>query len=160
MAKILIVEDDTFLSSIIKMRMEKNGFEVEQAFNGEEAIAHLKDGKPDLIVLDMIMPKMSGFEVLQIISTDPEFASIPVLVASNLGQDTDIEKAKSLGATDYFVKVRTPIDELDAMIKNILASRLGPDAIAAPAQAVAPEEVPAAVPQEAAPAEPDGSQPQ
>lgn len=119
--KILIIEDDRFLSSILKTRLEKEGFNVSQAFDGDEGIAFLKQNKPDLILLDIIMPKMSGFEVLQTISLDPELNSIPVMIASNLGQDSDIQKAKSLGAVDYYVKVRTSIDELAQMVKNLVS---------------------------------------
>lgn len=116
--KILIVEDDRFLSSIIKSRMERNGYLVEQAFDGEDGLTKLHDFKPDLVVLDLIMPKVSGFEFLERIANDPEFNNVPILIASNLGQESDIEKAKSLGAIDYYVKVRTSIDDLDNMIRN------------------------------------------
>ena len=119
--QILIIEDDRFLSSILKGRLEKEGFMVLQAYDGEEGLNVLRQGKPDLILLDLIMPKMSGFEVLQAISTDPELSSVPVMIASNLGQDSDIEKAKSLGAIDYYVKVRTSIDELAQIVKNIVS---------------------------------------
>jgi DNA-binding response OmpR family regulator len=118
--KILIIEDDRFLSSILKGRLEKEGFQVEQAFDGEEGLSALRAARPNLVLLDLIMPKKSGFEVLEAMSTDPELSSIPVIIASNLGQDSDIQKAKSLGAIDYFVKVRTSIDQLAAMIRNMI----------------------------------------
>jgi DNA-binding response OmpR family regulator len=120
-SQILIIEDDRFLSSILKGRLEKEGFTVLQAFDGEEGLSVLRQGRPDLILLDLIMPKMSGFEVLQAISSDPELNTIPVMIASNLGQDSDIQKAKELGAIDYYVKVRTSIDELAQIVKNIVA---------------------------------------
>lgn len=125
MPRILIVEDDRFLSSIVKGRMEKRGFTVEQAFDGQEGLEKLHEFKPDLIILDLIMPKVSGFEFLERVSTDPEFSGTPVLIASNLGQDSDIEKAKHLGAVDYYVKVRTSIDDLDKMIQNIVTQKAG-----------------------------------
>jgi DNA-binding response OmpR family regulator len=121
--QILIIEDDRFLSSILKGRLEKEGFTVLQAFDGEEGLSVLRQGRPDLILLDLIMPKMSGFEVLQAISSDPELNTIPVMIASNLGQDSDIQKAKELGAIDYYVKVRTSIDELAQIVKNIVARK-------------------------------------
>ena len=121
--KILIVEDDRFLSSIIKSRMEHDGFVVDQAFDGDEGVQKIKSFKPDLVILDIIMPKMSGFELMEHIITDPELAAIPIIVASNLGQEADVEKARSLGAADYYVKARTSIDDLENMIKNHLAKK-------------------------------------
>jgi len=118
--KVLIIEDDHFLSSILKSKLEKEGFEVHQAFDGDEGLAMLQNFKPNLILLDLIMPKLSGFDVLQQVSVDPELSQIPIMVASNLGQDSDIQKAKSLGAVDYYVKVRTSIDELAQLVKNVI----------------------------------------
>ena len=117
---ILIVEDDHFLSSILKSRLEKEGFAVLQAFDGDEALLMLKTVRPNVILLDIIMPKMSGFEVLEKVSSDPELSKIPVVIASNLGQDTDIEKAKALGASDYYVKVRTSLQDFIDMLKNVI----------------------------------------
>jgi DNA-binding response OmpR family regulator len=124
-SQILIIEDDRFLSSILKGRLEKEGFTVLQAFDGEEGLTVLRQNRPDLILLDLIMPKKSGFEVLQAIAADPELNTIPVMIASNLGQDSDIQKAKELGAIDYYVKVRTSIDELAQIVKNIVARQPG-----------------------------------
>lgn len=117
--KILIIEDDHFLSSLMKARLEKEGFMITQAFDGEEALNLLKQLEPDLIVLDLIMPKVSGFELLENISVDPQISRIPVMILSNLGQDSDIEKVKRLGAVDYFVKVKTSIDDLVNHVKEI-----------------------------------------
>jgi DNA-binding response OmpR family regulator len=103
--------------------MERNGFVVAQAYDGEEGLQKLREVKPHLVILDLIMPKVSGFEFLEQVSVDPEFNATPILIASNLGQDSDIEKARSLGATDYYVKVRTSIDDLDNMIKNTIAQK-------------------------------------
>ena len=117
---ILIIEDDHFLSSILKSRLEKDGFTVLQAFDGDEALELLKTARPTVILLDIIMPKVSGFEVLESIGADPELSQIPVVIASNLGQDTDIERAKALGARDYYVKVRTSLEDLTEMLKGII----------------------------------------
>lgn len=116
----MVIEDDPFLSSILKTRLEKDGFSVVQAFNGEEAMSKLKEMIPGLIILDLIMPKMSGFEVLQSISIDPQLNKIPVVVVSNLGQDGDVEKAKGFGAVDYFIKMRMSIDDLVVKIRDII----------------------------------------
>jgi len=116
----MVIEDDPFLSSILKARLEKDGFTVIQAFNGEEALTKLRENSPGLVILDLIMPKMSGFEVLQVISIDPQLNKIPVVVVSNLGQDGDVEKAKGFGAVDYFIKMRMSIDELIVKIRGII----------------------------------------
>lgn len=118
--KILIVEDDQFLSLILKGRLEKEGFVVLQAFDGQEGLDVLKRETPHLIILDLIMPRMSGFEFLEAVATDPQLSRIPIVVASNLGQESDIEKAKQFGVLDYYVKVRMSVDDLVNMLKNRL----------------------------------------
>ena len=120
MKTIMIIEDDKFLSSLMKARLEKDGFTIMQAFDGEEAIQGFKQRTPDLIILDLIMPKVTGFEVLQTISITPELQRVPVVILSNLAQDSDIEKARQLGAREYFVKVKVSIDDLVGRIKNLL----------------------------------------
>ena len=122
--KILVIEDDRFLSSLMKARLEKEGFSATQAFDGEEAYNFLKQNKPDLIIMDLIMPKVSGFELLENISVDPQISKIPVMILSNLGQESDIQKVKRLGATQYFVKVKTSIDDLVTKVKDILGSEV------------------------------------
>ncbi len=117
--KIMVIEDDRFLSSLIKARLEKDGFNILQAFDGEEAIKSLKQEQPDLIILDLIMPKVTGFEVLQMISITPGLSKVPVVILSNLAQDSDIEKARQLGAKEYFVKVKISIDDLIEKIKAL-----------------------------------------
>ena len=119
--KVMIVEDDRFLSFLLKSRLEKDGFTVEQVFDGEEAVQKLKQDVPDLIILDLIMPKVTGFEVLKTVSVNPELAKIPVVIVSNLAQDSDIEKARELGAKEYYVKVKVSIDDLVGRIKTLLA---------------------------------------
>lgn len=118
--KIMIIEDDRFLSSLMKARLEKDGFLTVQAFDGEEAIQLLKSETPGLIVLDLIMPKVTGFEVLQTISISPQLRDVPVVILSNLAQDSDIEKARELGAKEYFVKVKVSIDDLVSKIKTLV----------------------------------------
>jgi DNA-binding response OmpR family regulator len=117
---IMIIEDDRFLSSLMKARLEKDGFVVIQAFDGAEAIELFKQKLPDLIILDLIMPKVTGFEVLQTISITPQLSKVPVVILSNLAQDSDIEKARQLGAKEYFVKVKVSIDDLVGRIKGLL----------------------------------------
>jgi DNA-binding response OmpR family regulator len=118
--KIMIIEDDRFLSSLMKARLEKEGFAVEQAFDGEEAMKALQQDLPVLIILDLIMPKVTGFEVLQTISITPGLDKVPVVILTNLAQDSDIQKARELGAKEYFVKVKVSIDDLVGRIKTLV----------------------------------------
>ena len=118
---IMIIEDDRFLSSLVKTRLEKDGFTIIQAFDGEEAIQLFKQQTPNLIILDLIMPRVTGFEVLQVISITPQLAKVPVVILSNLAQDSDIENARRLGAKEYFVKVKVSIDDLVGKIKSLVA---------------------------------------
>ena len=118
--KILIVEDETFISSLVKARLEKEGFEVVQAFDGEEGLRLLKAEKPDLIILDLIMPKSSGFELMEQLNINVEFNQIPLMILSNLAQESDIQKAKNLGAREFFIKIRTSIDDVVARAKELM----------------------------------------
>lgn len=118
----MLIEDDHFLSSLMKARLEKEGLGVIQAFDGEEAMHVLKETLPSLIVLDLIMPKITGFEVLQMISITPLLDKVPVIIVSNLAQDSDIEKARQLGVKEYFIKVKVSIDDLVEKIKTLVAS--------------------------------------
>ncbi|MGC8735080.1 MAG: response regulator, partial [bacterium] len=95
---ILIVEDEPFLASILQLKLEKDNFKTFRASDGEEAITMLTEQgiKPDLILLDLILPKKNGFEVLETIKQDPQLEKIPVIIISNLGQPSDIERGKSL----------------------------------------------------------------
>ena len=118
--KILIVEDEEVLSKVLQEKLEKDGDEVALAADGEEAVTRAKSFSPDVIVLDLLLPKRSGFEVLQILKADQVLKAIPVIVVSNLGEDSDIKRALSLGAADYYVKSEHPINEIIEKIKNIL----------------------------------------
>ncbi|MDD5430802.1 MAG: response regulator [Candidatus Pacebacteria bacterium] len=121
MARILLVEDEVFLSSLLKNRFQKEGFEVVLAQTGDEALTALSGGqKPDLILLDLILPGKSGFEVLETIKSDPRVTKVPVMIISNLGQDSDIQKGKELGAVDYLIKTRVSIDFLVERAKEFL----------------------------------------
>ena len=117
---ILLVEDDPFLSSILQLKLEKENFQVIRATDGEEALKFLIDQKlkPTLMLLDLILPKKNGFEVLETIRQDPLLEKLPVIIISNLGQPSDIERGKALGVIDYFVKARLSIDELIQKIKQ------------------------------------------
>jgi CheY-like chemotaxis protein len=118
--KVMLIEDDRFLSSLIKARLEKDGITIAQAFDGEDAIKRLPEERPDLVILDLIMPKTNGFEVLKSISLMPGLERTPVVIVSNLAQDSDIEKAQQLGAKAYFVKVKISIDDLIGKIETLV----------------------------------------
>ena len=116
---ILIVEDEAFLTNLLSLRFQKESFEVAQAFSGAEALKQLSEITPDIILLDLIIPDKTGFEVLEEISQNPSWRDIPVIIVSNLGQESDIERGKSLGAVDYYVKARLSIDELVKKVKDL-----------------------------------------
>jgi DNA-binding response OmpR family regulator len=118
--KILLTEDDEFLSSLIRNRLEREHFEVKVAKDGDEVLAMLKTYQPDLVLLDIILPKKLGFEVLEEIQANTKLNRAPVMVLSNLGQDSDIQRAKELGAVDYFIKAKVVIDDLIRRIKSFL----------------------------------------
>ncbi len=122
MSKVLLVEDDPFLSSLLKNRLQKEELEVILARDGEEALNLLKSTKPDLILLDLILPKKTGFEVMEEIRNDPQMQAeeLPIIIISNLGQSEDINRGQELGAIEYFVKAKTSIDELVQKIKSFL----------------------------------------
>lgn len=119
MPKILIAEDDKFLASAYKVKLLKEGFDVMIAQDGEEALALVKTFNPDVIVLDLVMPKKDGFAALEEIKTQ-KLSNAPVLVASNLGQPEDVDRAKKLGAIDYVIKSDMKLSDLVAKIKGVL----------------------------------------
>lgn len=118
--KILIVEAEQIISHIMQLEIEEAGATVVIAVDGEDALAKARSEKPDLILLDLVIPKKDGFEVLQELKADPDLQSIPVVVVSNFGQDIDIKKALALGAVDYFVKTQHPIKEVIEKIKGYI----------------------------------------
>lgn len=122
-AKILLVEDDKFLATAIGDKLTREDFEVSHAVNGVEALNFARAKTPDLVLLDLIMPQKTGFEVLAELKLDAKLKNVPVIILSNLGQDTDIAKAKSLGAVDYLVKSDVQLKEVVEKIKQVLASQ-------------------------------------
>jgi len=117
---VLLVEDDPFLSSILQLKLDKENFKTIRATDGEEALNLLiEEGiRPDAVLLDLILPKKNGFEVLETMRQDPTLEKLPVIIISNLGQPSDIERGKSLGVIDYFVKAKLSVDELVNKIKE------------------------------------------
>lgn len=120
MKKILIVEDDKFLRELISQKLLKEGYDISEAVDGVRAIEVLKTERPDLILLDLILPGIDGFEVLTKIKGDANVAKIPVIVLSNLGQKEDIERGIKLGANDYLIKAHFTPGEIIEKIKGII----------------------------------------
>jgi len=118
--KILVVEDDKFLRELISRKLSDEGFDITQAVDGEDGIEKIKEVKPDLVLLDLILPSIDGFEVLSRIKEDPSVASIPVIILSNLGQKEEIEKGLSLGAVDFLIKAHFTPGEIIDKIKTLL----------------------------------------
>lgn len=118
--KILLVEDDIGLATVYKARLESEGFEVFHCDNGETALKDAMEHKPDLIVLDVMMPKISGFDVLDILRNTKETANIKVVMLTALSQPKDVERAKDLGADDYLVKSQVVIADVIERIRHHL----------------------------------------
>lgn len=119
-AKVLIVDDDAFLSGIYATKLELEGFEVASARDGEEGLKMAAKDKPDLILLDVLMPKLDGFEVLKRLKADEAVKDIPVIMLTNLGQKEDIEKGMQDGAVDYLIKAHFVPAEAVEKIKKVL----------------------------------------
>ncbi len=137
-ANVFIVEDDKFLSPLLRSRLEKEGLTVLQAFDGEEALRALETTRPQVIIMDLIMPRVSGLELLEMLSSDPQYNQIPVIIMSNLSQESDVEKAKRLGAVGYFVKVNASLDEVIKLVKQLMAKAGPATPAAAPTATPAP----------------------
>ena len=117
--KIIIIEDDAILLKTLNVELLSNGFETLSAVNGESGLDLIKKEKPNLVLLDLLMPKMDGFKVLEVLKNDKQLSKIPVVVLSNLSQKADIEKAKNLGAIDFYEKATTNLSELVEKINKI-----------------------------------------
>ena len=121
--RILLCEDDRFLRKAAEARLRQHGFTVFSAMDGEESLRVAREQIPDLILLDLIMPKVQGFEVLRRLKADAATACIPVVVLSNLGQDRDVEQATALGARAYFVKAHLSLQDLVTKVDDVLGGR-------------------------------------
>lgn len=122
--RILLVEDDIALSAVYKSRLELEGFETREVNNGEDALSAALDYKPDLIVLDAMMPKISGFDVLDILRNTPETGNIKVVMLTALSQPKDKERAENLGVDDYLVKSQVVIGDVVERVKYHLGMQV------------------------------------
>jgi len=118
--KILLVEDDTFLAGMYVTKLQLEGFEVKIADDGEKGLKMAKSEQPDVILLDIILPKMSGFDVLKDLKADADTKAVPVMLLTNLGQREDVQKGLDLGAKDYLIKAHFMPSEVVTKIKNLI----------------------------------------
>jgi len=121
--KILLVEDDNALASVYEMRLVAEGFDVRRADNGEDALAAVRDYRPDIMLLDVMMPHVSGFDVLDIVRNTPDTANLKVIMLTALSQDTDKERAQQLGVDEYLVKSQVVIADVVERVKFHLGIR-------------------------------------
>jgi DNA-binding response OmpR family regulator len=110
--KILLVEDDDALANVYVMRLQAEGFDVRRVANGEDALAAAREYKPDLVLLDAMMPKISGFDVLDILRNTPDTANLKIIMLTALSQDSDKQRAQGMGADDYLVKSQVVISDV------------------------------------------------
>jgi len=121
--RILIIEDDVFIMDMYETKFKMAGFEVLRAENGDKGIKVARKEKPDLIVLDIVMPQMDGLEVLKVVKGDSELKDIPVVLLTNLGQRENIEEGLKLGADDYIIKAHFTPDEVVGKVKKVLRKK-------------------------------------
>lgn len=156
MTKLLLVEDDFALRDIYSARFMAEGFEVATASDGEEALAVAVREKPNLIILDVMMPKISGFDVLDILRQTPETKETQVIMMTALSQETDRQRGETLGVDRYLVKSQVTLDDVVNTVQQVIGSA-GPDVAAAttpppdPSTASPSDDAPAAAPADAAP---------
>ncbi len=120
MKKIVIIEDEEILLKLLEQKLNKEGYQVEIARNGKEGLEKLKKQKPDLVLLDIIMPKMGGFEVMEEIKQDKDLKGLPIVIISNSGQPVELSRAKELGVRDWLIKTDfDPEEVIDKVKKQI-----------------------------------------
>jgi two-component system, OmpR family, phosphate regulon response regulator PhoB len=123
--KILIIEDDKFLRKIIKRKFSGEGFDVIEAVDGERGITLAKNDQPDIIILDLVLPEINGFEVLQTLKQTPETSEIPVIILSNLGEEENVKKGLAAGAADYLIKSNLDPSDIFDRVGKVLALNKG-----------------------------------
>ncbi|MFA6919285.1 MAG: response regulator [Patescibacteria group bacterium] len=120
---ILIVEDDIFLSDLYKTKMELEGFKVLAAYDGEKGLELAQKNSPNIILLDLILPKLSGFGVLEKLKANKATQNIPVIILTNLSQKSDVEKGLKIGANDYLIKAHFMPSEVVEKIKRLMSAK-------------------------------------
>ena len=118
--KILIIEDEEIMINLLQRKLTQEGYEISIAIDGDEGIRAMKKVKPDLILLDIIMPKMGGFEVMEEMNKDKKLKNIPIIVISNSGQPVELDRAQKLGAKDWLIKTEfDPQEVIDKVVEQI-----------------------------------------
>jgi DNA-binding response OmpR family regulator len=120
--RVLLAEDDRFLRKAAETALKRQGFTVLPAVDGEEALRMARAEAPDIVLLDLIMPKLQGFEVLRALKADPATTKIPVIILSNLGQESDVKQAMEAGAAGYFVKANLSLQDLVKRVGEVVGS--------------------------------------
>lgn len=120
--RVFIIEDDMFLMKAYQLKFQKEGIPIWSATDGKEALSYLAKDPPKVILLDLLLPGMSGFEILSAIRKNDKWKSVPVLVLSNLSQAQDVERVKALGISDYLIKANTRINDIVDKVKGYLTS--------------------------------------
>lgn len=120
MKKILFIEDEPTLQKTVGEILSQEGFLILEALDGEIGLAAAKSEKPDLILLDLVLPKKDGFEVIEELKKDPKTANIKIIVLTNLESSKDVERALALGATNYLVKANYDLEEVVEKVKKLL----------------------------------------
>ena len=118
--KILLVEDDVFLANIYQKKFEVEGFDISVADDGEKGLKEAEKKMPDLILLDVLLPKLDGFAVLKALKKNSKTKDIPVILLTNLGQKDDVEKGMEMGAEDYLIKIHFKPSEVVAKVRKVL----------------------------------------
>lgn len=117
---VLIVEDDAFLANIYKTKFDMEGFKVSTSENGEAGLNDIKKKRPDVVLLDILLPKMDGFAMLEKLKADSEVKDIPVILLTNLGQKDDVQKGLEMGAVDYLIKAHFKPSEVVERVRSVL----------------------------------------
>ncbi len=118
--KILLVEDEDLIIKILEKKLSEKGYEVLLSRNGKEGLEAMKKEKPDLVLMDIVMPKLNGLETMEAMNNDPELKELPVIIISNSGEPVEIERVKELGAKDWLIKTEfDPQEIIEKVIKQI-----------------------------------------
>lgn len=123
MAKILLIDDDPFILDMYVLKLKDSGFTIDSASNGKDGLSKIKTFEPDLLLLDIVMPTMDGFDVLQEIKKNPPTRLFKIVLLSNLGQKEDVERGLGLGADDYLVKANFTPGEVVQKIQEVLSKK-------------------------------------
>lgn len=118
--KILLIEDEEIITELLKRKLTKGGYDVDVALDGEQGLEKMRNNKPDIVLLDIIMPKLGGFEVMERMHKDKELNDIPVIIISNSGQPVELDRAKELGVSDWLIKAQfDPQEVIEKVVKQI-----------------------------------------